>query len=137
MKEIRAFLWDVLEAVVVLVVVVILLALIAGKPAFGHTAPSGWAYDQSCCSNEDCSQLPPGAVQITPKGYLVTVRPEDNKQLYRTKVYLIPFKTTGIRISGDKLYHICLNKQYEAMTNEGGKEAGGSWLCFYIPPSGF
>jgi hypothetical protein len=105
--------------------------------ARAHTAPTGWPYDQTCCSNRDCAQLPPGAVQITPEGYVVTVRPEDNSQLVETKVYTIPFKTTGIRISGDQFYHICLNKQTEVFTNEGNKMSGGSWLCFYIPPSGF
>ena len=81
--------------------------------------------------------LPKGAVQLTPQGYVVTVRPEDNKQLLETKVYEIPYKTTGIKISGDEMYHICLNTQHRVMTNEGDGVSGGSWLCFYIPPSGF
>lgn len=80
--------------------------------------------------------LPPGAVQLTPSGYVVTVRPQDNNQLIETKVYEIPYRTSGLRISGDEMYHICLNKQYETMTNEGAGLSGGSWLCFYVPPSG-
>lgn len=106
------------------------------SPARAHSAPSGWQYDKSCCSNKDCAPLKPGSVEITPSGYVVTVTPQDNNQLLETKVYNIPFKTGGIRISGDELYHICLNQQYKAMTNDGDKMVGGSWLCFYIPPSG-
>jgi hypothetical protein len=135
--ETQEFLKDVIRAVIVILLTIIVLTILFGRSASAHSAPSGWEYDKGCCSNKDCAPLPPGAVQITPGGYVVTVTPQDNNQLIETKVYEIPFRTTGLRISGDQLYHICLNKQYETMTNEGEGLSGGSWLCLYVPPSGF
>lgn len=134
--ETQEFIKDVIRAILVILLWIVILVFLFGRPAFAHKAPSGWEYDKSCCSGEDCSMLPPGAVEITPNGYRVTVRPEDNKQLIETKVYEIPFNTSGLRISGDAFYHICLNKQYETMTNEGAGLSGGSWLCFYVKPMG-
>lgn len=133
--ETREFLKDVARAIVVIAIAMAVLSFLFGR-AKAHQAPSGWEYDPSCCSNKDCAPLPPGAVQVTPTGYVVTVRPQDNNQLIETKVYQIPFRTTGLRISGDELYHICISPQYWRQTNDGDQLSGGSWICFYVAPSG-
>jgi len=42
--------------------------------ALSHTAATGWAYDPSCCSGQDCEALPWGAVEDTKDGWHVRYR---------------------------------------------------------------
>jgi hypothetical protein len=48
-----------------------LLLLVLANAAFSHTAATGWAYDQQCCSGYDCEALPVGAVEDTAQGWHV------------------------------------------------------------------
>ena len=109
-------------------------AMMSCSEARAHKAPSGWDYSAECCSNQDCSQLPKSAVQITPTGYVVTVTPEMNNQIKATRTYNIAYTATGLRESRDGEYHICLRPEY---ANNAGEIFGGGVICFYIPPMGF
>jgi hypothetical protein len=108
--------------------------LLGSMPAKAHKAPSGWEYAADCCSNQDCSELPDGAVKITDAGYVVTVTPEMNSQIKSTRTYTIRYTATGMRESKDGKYHICLRPEY---ANNAGEVFGGGVICFYIPPQGY
>jgi hypothetical protein len=47
-----------------------LAVLISGK-ARAHQAATGWAYDQACCSGQDCEALPVGSVEDMKQGWHV------------------------------------------------------------------
>jgi hypothetical protein len=110
------------------------LFLMPIERALAHKAPSGWNYAMDCCSNQDCSELPSEAVQITDNGFVVTVTPDMNKQIKATRTYTIAYTATGLRESPDGKYHICLRPEY---ANNAGEIFGGGVICFYIPPQGY
>ncbi|HEU0310668.1 MAG TPA: hypothetical protein VFR36_05570 [Sphingomicrobium sp.] len=103
----------------------LIAALVGGlaycSPALSHEAPSGWAYDQGCCSARDCRQAEDGEVTQERDGY------HYNGQL-------IHFDDKRIKNSGDHHFHVC-------EWPEGGDmsvEARGrmSVHCLYVPQPG-
>lgn len=88
--------------------------LILPTYSFSHDAPSGWRYDQSCCSGVDCRPIH-GDVKLTPGGYQV---PSGE---------IIPYKSSKVRPSGDGDYHWCTKY---------GKDDTPT-LCIYAPTQGF
>ena len=97
-------------------------AMLLALPALAHTAkptasqPLGWAYDVSCCSLKDCRELPHGAVEQSPAGYIV-----------KATGRVVPYNDRRVKKSKDEFFHIC--------TVNG--EAFGNILCLYAPNSGF
>jgi hypothetical protein len=89
-----------------------------------HSAPSGWAYDNECCSGMDCYEEPTGAVLETPAGYKIVATGE-----------VVPYEGPGgkaldggiiaRRHSQDQSYHRC--------SRNGGDPKAPS-LCLYVPP---
>lgn len=83
-------------------------------------------YDPWCCRGEvDCQPIRTEAVQITAKGYLVTLRPQDHTMLVNEKAprtYLVPFREA--KPSPDGGYHACIYPSPDHLR------------CFYAPPHG-
>lgn len=83
-------------------------------------------YDPWCCRGEvDCQPIRTEAVQITAKGYLVTLRPQDHTMLVNEKAprtYLVPFREA--KPSPDGGYHACIYPGPDHLR------------CFYAPPHG-
>lgn len=82
--------------------------------ADAHEAPTGWAYDATCCSNRDCRQASHDEVNEGPDGYT-----------YRGQ--FVAYGDRRIRQSGDEFYHVC--------TIAGKPD--GRVLCIYEPLRGF
>jgi hypothetical protein len=80
-----------------------------------HDAPSGWAYDMSCCSNQDCHPEP-REVRATSLGWLITATGET-----------IPYGDGRIHESKDGDFHRCAN---------GAAKQDHSTRCLYVPPMG-
>lgn len=100
------------------------VSLLLSRPASGHNAPSGWAYDPACCSTQDCAPIRVDLVRITAQGYEVTVAPGDHPLVTVQSTYVFPFNDPRVRFSGDQNYHLCIG----AYTKKG--------LCLYIPGTG-
>ena len=103
-------------------VAALLIGLFAGQREAGaHDAPEGWAYDQGCCSGQDCRHVEDDTVTREADGY------HYNGQIIR-------FDDSRIKNSKDRYYHVC-------EWPEGGDmsvEAGGrmSVHCLYVPQPG-
>lgn len=99
-----------------------------------HDAPSGWSYDGACCNamkvhpdgriTGDCAPIPLRSVKVTPKGYQVTLTPQDHALIKETKTWLVPFRDPSIRVSGDWEYHACVGKNTNKL------------FCLYTPRGG-
>lgn len=111
----------------------LLFWLMAVSIGWTHEAPQGWKYHLGCCSNQDCNELPSGAVEERDGGFVVTVGPEENNQLIEKTTYFVAYDDERIREPKDGYYHACFSKQYMTAT---GME-GGRLLCLYVPPRGF
>lgn len=100
----------------------LLLTLGAGSEALrAHSFYSGY-----CCNENDCQPIPTRAVQVTARGYLVTLRPTDHKMLGAQAApiqYLVPFSQA--MESPDGGYHACILPF--ALT---------TMRCLYVPPAG-
>lgn len=97
------------------------LALAAGAP---ETRAHSF-YSQYCCNGQDCQPVRTEAVQITAKGYLVTLRPQDHIMLLNEpapRTYLVPFRDA--KPSPDGAYHVCIYPGPDHLR------------CFYAPPHG-
>lgn len=98
------------------------LALAAGAPpTHAHSF-----YSYYCCQGEvDCQPIRVEAVQVTAKGYLVTLRPQDHTMLVgetAARTYLVPFSEA--KPSPDGAYHACIYPGPDHLR------------CFYAPPHG-
>ena len=106
-----------------------ILAAIAALtlPAAAHQAPSGFAYDASCCSGQDCAPVPNDAIREAPGGYAVRIRPGSHPFVPEGSSPLeafVPHGDSRIRPSGDGGKHACVSPSRYV-------------LCVYLPPSGF
>lgn len=94
-------------------------------PAHAHTAASGWAYDMSCCSTQDCTAVPDGRVTAGPDGWQVSLQPGDHPFAPDGMSVVVPYADKRNRVSGDDLFHICIGRITRNI------------LCVYAPPMGF
>ena len=92
-----------------------LLALHYCTPARAHDAPLGWRYPWSCCSNQDCRQVPQDWVREAPDGYHVAGE-------------TIPYGDKRLKDSPDGEVHWC--------AHQAGIDAGRT-ICLFVPPRGF
>lgn len=74
----------------------LLILMLGASPAWSHSAPTGWAYDPSCCSTVDCRQVPTSSISERPDGYHILATKE-----------VIPYSDPRIRNSEDEFYHLC------------------------------
>lgn len=74
---------------------VLIAAFFYSCGAFGHKAPSGWAYPRDCCSGFDCRAVPADDVQELDGG----------RWLYRPLGIVFPAST--VRPSRDRHVHVC------------------------------
>lgn len=88
-----------------------LLLILAGL-AYGHTAPSGWAYDPWCCNTTDCRQLADDDVVEQGGGWRI-----------KSMDVVVPYDHPKRMISGDEHFHVC-------------ELPKGTVRCFYVPPGG-
>lgn len=89
--------------------VLVALILSVSVAAVAHQAPTGWEYDATCCSNQDCTIIkkvvhnPDGTMEVTAElngtDYTVHVNLEE---MHRTR-------PDRIRPSKDEYMHICIN----------------------------
>lgn len=100
--------------------VVLALWLIAGASA--HQSPSGWQYPVECCSNEDCQAIPHHAVEITPTGYRVTLRPGEHAMSPAGGQWDLARDVA--KPSPDGQYHICILPRSQWV------------MCFFAPLMG-
>lgn len=95
--------------------------------AWGHDAPSGFAYEPYCCNGDghtgDCQMIPSKTVRIVTEGFQVTLLPGDHRLATHKHIFFVPQKET--MESPDGAYHLCL------FPNE------NTVRCFYAPPVGF
>lgn len=89
--------------------------LFSASTAMAHDAPTGWSYPFSCCSNQDCREVPDASIRETPAGYLAS-----NGET-------IPYTDKRIKHSPDGHFHLC---------TVAGEEKGRA-LCLFIPPRSF
>jgi hypothetical protein len=85
-------------------------------PAWPHEAPTGWAYDIACCSNQDCRAVPERAVIESREGFTIAATGE-----------FIPRNSTKVRRSRDGMIHWCSSL---------GRDDTNT-ICLYIPDRGF
>jgi hypothetical protein len=97
------------------------LCLFMALPLRAHQAEAGWLYDSSCCSGEDCAQVPDGLVTPTPDGYRVQIGVDDHPLAFGPIDVVIPYGDKRIVHSHDEHFHVCIGKT----TN--------SIFCVYVP----
>lgn len=95
--------------------------LVLSGNAMAHEAPSGWKYDQGCCSGQDCRQAEDGEVTQDGNGY------HYNGQLIR-------FDDKRIKNSGDHHFHVCEWPEGGDMSTEARGRM--SVHCLYVPQPG-
>lgn len=104
------------------------LALLIATPAAAHS----W-YDAWCCTTDDCEPIAAASVDVTPAGYVVTLRPgEHSKVKTRTVTRTFRFpdadpsndKDGEARLSMDGDYHACVLPGSQVMR------------CLYVPMGG-
>jgi hypothetical protein len=94
----------------------LLAAATSPVPAGAHDAPTGWAYDVSCCSNIDCREIPASTLTEGPNGYLISISNET-----------VPYGDKRLKDSPDGHVHWCtINGRDDART-----------ICLYVPPRGY
>ena len=97
---------------------IVLPAVLALTPlvAAAHDAPSGWQYDQSCCSGLDCRQISAADLRERPDGYFITIGN-----------VVVPYGDKRIRNSPDGYVHWCtINGRNDSRT-----------VCLYVPPRSY
>lgn len=96
----------------------LLLISVAACPTSvgAHDAPSGWAYDASCCSSIDCREISSSNLTEGPTGYLIAISNET-----------VPYGDKRIKDSPDGHVHWCtVNGRDDART-----------ICLYVPPRSY
>jgi hypothetical protein len=101
------------------------LVFVTGAQAHDATptasAPLGWTYPLSCCSNYDCKQVTgghaSGEVREAPGGYVIAGTGE-----------VVPYQDKRIRRSPDGAFHWC--------AHQAGVDAGRT-ICLFVPDRGF
>ncbi len=95
--------------------------------AEAHEAPSGWRYDASCCSNQDCAEIPSHAVQERPDGYHVTLEAHEHFMVRAGTVFreTRAYGHGRLRDSPDGRFHACINNYTQKL------------ICLYVPPRSF
>ena len=114
---------------IVIVASFVLYLVFVISQAHAHQAISGWTYPTSCCSNNDCQQIPESAVEITSGGYIVTLSPGQHKQI-KKKTWTFTIPMNKARTPPDGYYHICLGG--EILDAETPRV-----ICFYAPPMSY
>lgn len=76
---------------------------LSGTIAYAHS----W-YDYDCCSDQDCSPIPFGSVEIVEDGYRITLKPGDHPLVHAPFTYTIPYDSPNVRVSRDDKYHACV-----------------------------
>jgi hypothetical protein len=99
------------------------LLLLLCAPAAAHRAPSGWEYDQACCSDLDCAPVPESAVVEATGGYIVRLVPGQHPMVRAPLAAFLAHGDSRIRVSGDEHRHACVS-------------GSGRLLCIYVPPGG-
>ena len=105
-------LWIIAMLAVAVALWAVLLSLAFGRPAHGHSAPSGWEYPTDCCSGRDCFPIPEAELEATPVGWRVRATGET-----------LDYHDRNVRPSGDGRFHRC---------SQDGKPEGRT-LCLFIP----
>lgn len=99
------------------------LLLAAGaKPVFAHE----W-FDPWCCNGRDCQPIPDAAVQITPKGYVITLHPQDHPALKGEKAphtYFVPYDKARVSLDPEQRFFACIYPDPSSMR------------CLYARPQG-
>jgi len=109
------------------------LAIMAFAMAFhvaarlaAHDAPSGWAYDPSCCNTMDCRPVDGPTDKLG--HHSVQVLEVDGGYRISTTGEFISWKSKMIRESKDGEFHLCSR-------NMGDDNA--STICLYVPNRGY
>lgn len=114
---------DVTFACLFVALVFCLVMGLFARPAKAHE----W-YDFDCCAMNDCAALEPAAVQESPVGFVVTIRPGSHPMWPAAKphplVVVYPYRSSKVRPSRDEHWHVCIN-------------ATGAPLCLYVIGGGF
>lgn len=100
----------------------VMLCMSTSLPAITHTAPTGWEYDEDCCSARDCAPVPEGAIRETQGGFSVSLNKGDHPQVSHRVEDFFQHGSTRIRVSGDSKRHACVWM--------------GKVLCIYVEPGG-
>jgi hypothetical protein len=80
-----------------------------------HQAPSGWAYPQACCANQDCREVAQQSIKELPDGY------------HLPSGEVVGYLDKRVRESPDGEWHLCTVQGLET----------GRAICLFIPPRGF
>jgi len=94
-------------------VIVLAVSILISLAVYAHEAPSGWMYDQGCCSGRDCKEIPDDAVVPLPQGWGVKATNE-----------VIPYEKA--QRSPDGKFHRCS----PAFANPAAKDYT---ICLYAP----
>lgn len=100
---------------VFLIACLIVIVLAGIQDAFTHDAPTGWTYPQSCCSGQDCREVPASMIGEGPAGYTICTTGE-----------IVPYRDEKVRPSPDGLFH---------WRSVGGRDDGAT-ICLFAPPRG-
>lgn len=112
-----------------------LLTACLSASAHAHTAPSGWEYPLSCCSNEDCQEIDRTHVVEGADGITVTLPVGSHKMVAHWPVqFRVPYGDTKIKDAPDGVWHACIARQNPQLS---GAMRGGHLICLFGPPKGF
>lgn len=128
---------QVFNRVIIAVPLVIAVGFIAAMcaKAKAHTAPSGWSYPLSCCSNRDCREMDASHFVEGPEGITVTLPIGSHPMVQHWPVkFVVPYQDSKIKASPDGVWHVCISPQHP---NLSGAMRGGHLLCLFQPPKGF
>jgi hypothetical protein len=100
------------------IVPILAIAAMTATAAAAHDAPSGWQYENSCCSNRDCRELSASEIGEVWNGYHIKIS---------TQGEIVPYRSPKIKDSPDGHFHWC---------SHGGLNSGGT-ICLYVPPRGY
>ena len=123
-RGIAVILITAVAALLVLIALLVGLVWLATSVVVAHEAETGWMYDTACCSGKDCHHVAPQAVRATAEGWFVHLYPGDHPMATREVMFVIPFDSTKVRISGDQDFHVCIGS------------GGYSIYCIYVPNFG-
>ncbi|MFO1151025.1 MAG: hypothetical protein U1E62_21835 [Alsobacter sp.] len=84
--------------------------ILATQASLGHTAPSGWLYDPSCCGGQDCRQITDDSITPVPGGWRIEATGEI-------------ISSDAVKHSPDDHFHRCSRQGVEAART----------ICLYVP----
>lgn len=99
-----------------LAVTTLVLVAFNMSPVLSHEAPTGWQYPVSCCSGNDCREVPDKAISERSDGYVIEGTGE-----------VVAYQDRRIKKSPDGAFHWC----------SVAGASNGKTICLFVPPRSY